>query len=122
MNSDWTWRVVFTLIIVGFLLLGLKDYVDSQSEAGVLELVVWNQPPDSQPLEKELWLETAKGFENDYYAKTKIRVKIKPISREYIQTQFVTVMAGGKGPDVVHVWVGALATLRSEERRVGKEC
>jgi len=41
-------------------------------------------------------------------------VVVKGVSRDYIQQQFVTVMAGGKGPDVVHVWVGALPTLARE--------
>jgi multiple sugar transport system substrate-binding protein len=71
-----------------------------------LELTVWNRPPVARAKEQQLWDQEAHDFESQYPG-----VHVNAISRDYIQQQFVTVMAGGKGPDVVHIWVGALPTL-----------
>ncbi|HEY5039336.1 MAG TPA: sugar ABC transporter substrate-binding protein, partial [bacterium] len=35
------------------------------------------------------------------------------VEREYQPEEFITVMAGGKGPDLVKVWAGAIQTLAS---------
>jgi ABC-type glycerol-3-phosphate transport system substrate-binding protein len=72
-----------------------------------LELVVWNQPPEARPAERQLFDEEAANFAKAYGQ----GVRVKAISRPFIQQQFVSVMASGKGPDVAHIWVGALPTL-----------
>jgi multiple sugar transport system substrate-binding protein len=76
-----------------------------------LNLVVWNQPPEARPAERALWDEEAQGFEEAAHSHFSEDVKVVPISRPFIQQQFVSVMASGKGPDVAHIWVGALPTL-----------
>jgi multiple sugar transport system substrate-binding protein len=76
-----------------------------------LELVVWNQPPEARPAERQLWDEEAADFAHDYSASSGSPVTVRAISRPFIQQQFVSVMASGKGPDVAHIWVGALPTL-----------
>lgn len=75
-----------------------------------IELTVWNRPPVARANERLLFDKEAADFEQKNPG-----VRIKAISRDYIQQQFVTVMAGGKGPDVVHLWVGALPTLARED-------
>jgi ABC-type glycerol-3-phosphate transport system substrate-binding protein len=72
---------------------------------GAVSLTVWNQPPEARPAERQLWDQEAAEFSQAS------GIEVKPIARDYIQQQFVSVMAGGKGPDVAHVWVGALPTL-----------
>ena len=79
-----------------------------------VELVVWNQPPEARPAERQLWDEEAADFARDYRAADGSQVELKAISRPFIQQQFVSVMASGKGPDVAHIWVGALPTLARE--------
>jgi multiple sugar transport system substrate-binding protein len=74
---------------------------------GALELVVWNQPPEVRPAERQLWDEEAANFAKTYGQP----ITVRAISRPFIQQQFVSVMASGKGPDVAHIWVGALPTL-----------
>jgi ABC-type glycerol-3-phosphate transport system substrate-binding protein len=75
------------------------------ASAPAVELTVWNQPAEARPAERRLWDEEAAAF-----AKAE-GVAVRPIARPYIQQQFVSVMASGKGPDVAHIWVGALPTL-----------
>jgi ABC-type glycerol-3-phosphate transport system substrate-binding protein len=70
-----------------------------------VELTVWNRPPEARAAERILWDEEAEAFSKA------TGVRIRPIARPYIQQQFVSVMASGKGPDVAHIWVGALPTL-----------
>jgi multiple sugar transport system substrate-binding protein len=83
--------------------------VSSACLAEEIELTVWNRPPVARVNERKLWDAEASDFEDKNPG-----VHIKAIARDYIQQQFVTVMAGGKGPDVVHLWVGALPTLARE--------
>lgn len=79
-----------------------------------VELVVWNQPPEARPAERKLWDEEAADFVENYRAADGSKVQLRAISRPFIQQQFVSVMASGKGPDVAHIWVGALPTLARE--------
>lgn len=72
---------------------------------GAATLTVWNQPPEAREAERRLWDEEAAAFS------AASGVRVRAISRPYIQQQFVAVMASGKGPDVAHIWVGALPTL-----------
>ena len=72
---------------------------------GAVEITVWNQPPEARASERQLWDEEAAEFSRAS------GIQVRPIARPYIQQQFVSVMAGGKGPDVAHVWIGALPTL-----------
>jgi multiple sugar transport system substrate-binding protein len=74
-----------------------------------VDLTVWNRPPVARASERVVWDREL----SDFQAKNPA-VRVKAISRDYIQQQFVTVMAGGKGPDVVHLWVGALPTLAAQ--------
>jgi multiple sugar transport system substrate-binding protein len=91
------------LLCIAFILFAVSAPADD------IELTVWNRPPVARVNERTLWDAEASGFE----AQTP-GVHVTAIARDYIQQQFVTVMAGGKGPDVVHVWVGALPTLARE--------
>ncbi len=74
-------------------------------------LTVWNRPGTARMAERGLWDDELEAFSVSQQDKTRGDLFVKAISRNYIQQQFVTVMAGGKGPDVVHVWVGSLSTL-----------
>jgi len=77
-----------------------------------LELTVWNRPPEARAAERTLWDEETQQFADSWRAESNDPgFTVNAISRDYIQQQFVAVMAGGKGPDVAHVWVGALPTL-----------
>lgn len=76
-----------------------------QGRLAAVTLTVWNQPAQARAAERQLWDEEADAFSKAS------SVQIRPISRPYIQQQFVSVMASGKGPDVAHIWVGALPTL-----------
>ena len=77
-----------------------------------LELTVWNRPPQARAAERRLWDEEAGEFAVSWARESRDPgFRINAISRDYIQQQFVAVMAGGKGPDVAHVWAGALPTL-----------
>src|SRR5258708_5005577 len=78
--------------------------------AEALELTVWNRPAVARANERQIWDREKADFESKNPG-----ITIRPISRDYIQQQFVTVMAGGKGPDVVHLWVGALPTLAGQD-------
>jgi ABC-type glycerol-3-phosphate transport system substrate-binding protein len=69
-------------------------------------LEVWNKPPSRQVKELKLWKETVLRFEQE-----NPDIRIRGIEREFLPQDFVTAMAGGKGPDVMHVWVGMLPTL-----------
>lgn len=85
------------------LLLLLATGPSTQLDAAAI--TVWNQPAEARAAERRLWDEEAAAFSRAS------GVKVRPISRPYIQQQFVSVMASGKGPDVAHIWVGALPTL-----------
>ena len=76
-----------------------------------VELVIWNQPPEARPAERALWDEEAADFAQSYRDASGHPISLRTISRPFIQQQFVSVMASGKGPDVAHIWVGALPTL-----------
>ena len=78
------------------------------SAARAVEISVWNQPPEARPAERQVWDEESAAFSQAS------GIQVRPIARHYIQQQFVSVMAGGKGPDVAHVWVGALPGLARE--------
>jgi ABC-type glycerol-3-phosphate transport system substrate-binding protein len=73
--------------------------------AVAVEITVWNQPAEARAAERKLWDEESAAFS------MASGDRVHPISRPYIQQQFVSVMASGKGPDVAHIWVGALPTL-----------
>jgi ABC-type glycerol-3-phosphate transport system substrate-binding protein len=85
----------------------LALFLALSARLGALELVIWNQPPEVRPAERQLWDEEAANFALAYGKGLTVRA----ISRPFIQQQFVSVMASGKGPDVAHIWVGALPTL-----------
>lgn len=69
-------------------------------------LTVWNMPPKSLPRQRRLWEETAARFEQIHPY-----IRLNGVEREYRPEEFITAMAGGKGPDLVKVWVGAIPTL-----------
>src|SRR5580658_1633267 len=74
-----------------------------------VDITVWNRPPVARVNERMIWDQECADFQVKNPG-----IHVKAISRDYIQQQFMTVMAGGKGPDVVHVWVGALPTLAAQ--------
>lgn len=71
-----------------------------------IELSVWNMPPESDRLYRQLWNEATQNFE-----RMNPGVKIKGISREYKPQEFVSVMASGKGPDVVRIPIAAIPAM-----------
>ncbi len=70
------------------------------------ELSVWNMPPDSDKFYRQLWNEATQSFE-----RMNPGVKIRGISREYKPQEFVSVMASGKGPDVVRIPIAAIPAM-----------
>lgn len=81
-------------------------FVSDFQPAGTQLLEVWNKPPSRQVKELKLWKEGVLRFEQAYP-----EIKIKGVEREFSPQEFVSAMAGGKGPDVMHVWIGSLPIL-----------
>lgn len=105
-------RILWGLFISALLLfmagVWLQNYyfvTDVTPRSGTV-LEVWNKPSSRQTKELKLWKETVLRFEQE-----NPEIKIKGIEREFSPQEFVTAMAGGKGPDVMHVWIGMLPTL-----------
>lgn len=101
------WRAAFTITFLALFSLLALDVYQWWSKGDGVELTVWNMPVEGRDNDQELWLSALRSFEKGPGR----GIKVKPIARKYIQQQFTTVMASGKGPDVVHVPVGALPTL-----------
>jgi len=80
-------------------------FVNEIPKEGLI-LEVWNKPPSRRIKERKLWKETVLRFEQE-----NPDIKINGVEREFSPQEFVTAMAGGKGPDVMHVWIGTLAIL-----------
>lgn len=72
----------------------------------IIELVVWNMPPEADVFYKKIWDDTVNNFQIK-----NPRIKIKGISREYKTQEFVSVMASGKGPDIVRIPIVALPSM-----------
>lgn len=70
------------------------------------EITVWNMPADADTLQKKVWNEGIKSFENN-----NLDIKVRGISREYKPQEFVSVMASGKGPDVVRIPITAVPVM-----------
>ncbi|MBN2754826.1 MAG: sugar ABC transporter substrate-binding protein [Candidatus Goldbacteria bacterium] len=70
------------------------------------ELTVWNMPADADTLQKKVWNEGIKSFESN-----NLDIKVRGISREYKPQEFVSVMASGKGPDVVRIPITAVPVM-----------
>src|SRR5579864_1486003 len=102
---------LFIIILLAAAAFGLSQYFMQQNQKNlqdktVTHLTMWNVPPKSLPLDRQIWEETVKEFEAENPT-----IKIEGVEREYQPEEFITVMAGGKGPDLVKVWVGAIQTL-----------
>lgn len=102
---------LFLILLFAVLFLALGQFLLQENhkeleDKTVTHITVWNMPPKSLPLDRQLWEESVAEFE-----KANPDIKIEGVEREYQPEEFVTVMAGGKGPDVVKVWVGAIQTL-----------
>ena len=99
---------VFAIFLILFMIaVWFQNYyfVNEILQEGMV-IEVWNKPPSRQVKEAKLWKEAALRFEQE-----NPEIKINGIQREYSPQEFVTAMAGGKGPDVMHVWIGTLAVL-----------
>ncbi len=104
-------RWFLTLVALAGLAFGFSQYLADQNHQTLLDktivhLHLWNVPPKSLPLDRQLWDETVERFE-----KANPGILVEGEEREYQPEEFITVMAGGKGPDLVKVWVGAIQTL-----------
>jgi multiple sugar transport system substrate-binding protein len=75
------------------------------------ELTVWGRPADNDPAERRLFDQEVAGFQASYQASHGRPIQVRALARRYVQQQFIAAMAGGKGPDVARVWVGAVRTL-----------
>ena len=69
-------------------------------------LTVWNMPSPADKNQLDVWDSESETFEKMFPG-----VKIKGISREYKPQEFVSVMASGKGPDVVHIPITAIPSM-----------
>jgi ABC-type glycerol-3-phosphate transport system substrate-binding protein len=72
----------------------------------LIELTVWNMPSDADKLYKKIWDDGINEFQIRYP-----KIKINGISREYNPQEFVSVMASGKGPDIVRIPITALPAM-----------
>jgi ABC-type glycerol-3-phosphate transport system substrate-binding protein len=101
------WFFLNAVLVIFMVSVWLQNYYfvsDTPQHGLVLE--VWNKPHSRQEKELKLWKETVLRFEQ-----INPEIKIKGVEREFSPQEFVTAMAGGKGPDVMHVWVGTLPIL-----------
>ncbi len=71
-----------------------------------VEIAVWNMPVDADAKYVQLWKENVSDFEN-----LNPGIKVRGISRSYKLQEFVSVMASGKGPDVVRIPVSAIPVM-----------
>jgi ABC-type glycerol-3-phosphate transport system substrate-binding protein len=104
-------KKLIALLLLAALAIGLSQFLMKQNEKNlkdqtVTHLVLWNMPPKSLPLDRQIWEETVQRFEV-----ANPDIQVDGLEREYQPEEFITVMAGGKGPDLVKVWVGAIQTL-----------
>ena len=74
--------------------------------AGATELDVWNMPTEADKHQRKVWEEGVHKFQMQYP-----KIKINGISREYKPQEFVSVMASGKGPDVVRIPITAIPIM-----------
>lgn len=96
-----------TLLFAGLAaLLLLPANVLRADEENPAVLTVWNMPSSADEKLLQVWTEETDTFEKMFPG-----VKINGISREYKQQEFVSVMASGKGPDVVHVPISAIPSM-----------
>jgi multiple sugar transport system substrate-binding protein len=105
------WICFFALAAYGlsqYLMLQNEQNLAENTKSSITQLTLWNVPPKSLPLDRQLWEETVTRFEAQ-----NPDIKIEGVEREYQPEEFITVMAGGKGPDLVKVWAGAIQTLAS---------
>jgi multiple sugar transport system substrate-binding protein len=105
-------KLLYLTLFLG-LVFGLRQFlmVENQKnlrEKTVVHLTLWNVPPKSLPLDRQIWEQTVQDFQE-----ANPGIIIEGVEREYQPEEFITVMAGGKGPDLVKVWVGAIPTLAS---------
>ena len=75
------------------------------------ELTLWGRPADNDPAERRLFDQEVADFQAGYQARHGRPIQVSSLARRYVQQQFIAAMAGGKGPDVARVWVGAVRTL-----------
>ncbi|MFP4466967.1 MAG: ABC transporter substrate-binding protein [Candidatus Goldiibacteriota bacterium] len=74
--------------------------------AGAAELTVWNMPSEAEEQYRKLWNENVRNFQVRHP-----NIRIRGISREYKPQEFVSVMASGKGPDVVSIPITAVPAM-----------
>jgi ABC-type glycerol-3-phosphate transport system substrate-binding protein len=101
------------LILLAALVFTASQFVRRHNRTALREgirvsIEVWDVPPRSLPRQRQLWDETVRRFEE-----LNPDVRVVGVERQYSPEEFITVMAGGKGPDVVKVWAGNIQTLAS---------
>jgi ABC-type glycerol-3-phosphate transport system substrate-binding protein len=84
----------------------LFSQASAQDDRAENVLTVWNMPSAADKNQLDVW-----NSESDTFEKMFPGVKIKGISREYKPQEFVSVMASGKGPDVVHIPITAIPSM-----------
>jgi ABC-type glycerol-3-phosphate transport system substrate-binding protein len=99
------------LLAIAFATLFLSRFLLSHDQKRLRDrakttFTTWNVPPASLPKERQIWDETVSRFEAAYSTYSVIGFE-----REYLPAEFISVMAGGKGPDLVKVSAGAIPTL-----------
>jgi ABC-type glycerol-3-phosphate transport system substrate-binding protein len=88
-------KKILIIVILAVLALGTSQFLLKHNRKVLDDLVrvtveIWNVPPKSLPLQRQLWDETVKRFEALHPG-----VHIKGVEREYTPEEFITVMAGG---------------------------
>lgn len=71
-----------------------------------LAFTTWNVPPASLPKERKIWDETIQRFTASHPG-----VRVDGFERDYHPAEFISAMAGGKGPDLVKVSAESIPTL-----------
>ncbi len=103
--------IFFTFLGIFMLSVWFQNYYFvSEVASDGLVLEVWNKPPSRQVKERKLWEETVLRFEQE-----NPDIKVNGLELRFSPQEFVTAMAGGKGPDVMHIWIGTLTILARQD-------
>ena len=87
---------LLNLFLFAVLAFGLSQFLMRQNqrtlqEKTIIRLTMWNVPPKSLPLDRQIWEETVKEFEA-----ANPGIKVEGVEREYRPEEFITVMALGR--------------------------
>ncbi|MCE5299619.1 MAG: sugar ABC transporter substrate-binding protein [Spirochaetia bacterium] len=99
-------RAAFVLTVTMLLPAVFPVFAENREEQGQNVITVWNMPPVADRWQRTVWEEERQSFEKIYPG-----ISVKGISREYKPQEFVSVMASGKGPDIVRIPMAAIPAM-----------